>query len=376
MLFSKWEGMLNGGRYMGTKRHFLSIRWKLIGLILLGMIAMLMVVSAVNYFFFKDLMPGGSFLSYVTKIGPIIIVTLVAIIMLILYFLNKDLIKPIDSLTNVTSNFAYDTNDKRKENVEKIFKLKYHKRKDELGKLYSAIAMASRESMEFADDIMKQAETITKMQNGLLMVIAEIVESRDHTTGTHIKKTKAYVELIANEMKKRGMYKDILTDKFIYNTINAAPLHDVGKIHIPDSILMGTQKLTDEEYEIMKTHTTYGAKMIQYAIDKMGDEDAGYLEEAKNVANYHHEKWNGQGYPMGLKGEEIPLSARIMAVADVFDAIHSCRSYKASVPFEETVKIIKESAGSHFDPLVVEAFIGVEDEVKKIAEEFDENEIL
>ena len=340
MLFSKWEGMLNGGRYMGTKRHFLSIRWKLIGLILLGMIAMLMVVSAVNYFFFKDL------------------------------------IKPIDSLTNVTSNFAYDTNDKRKENVEKIFKLKYHKRKDELGKLYSAIAMASRESMEFADDIMKQAETITKMQNGLLMVIAEIVESRDHTTGTHIKKTKAYVELIANEMKKRGMYKDILTDKFIYNTINAAPLHDVGKIHIPDSILMGTQKLTDEEYEIMKTHTTYGAKMIQYAIDKMGDEDAGYLEEAKNVANYHHEKWNGQGYPMGLKGEEIPLSARIMAVADVFDAIHSCRSYKASVPFEETVKIIKESAGSHFDPLVVEAFIGVEDEVKKIAEEFDENEIL
>ena len=159
----------------------------------------------------------------------------------------------------------------------------------------------------------------------------------------------------------------------IYNTINAAPLHDVGKIHIPDSILISPNKLTDEEFEIMKTHTTYGAQIMQYAIDKMGVEDTGYLEEAKNVAHFHHERWNGQGYPTGIKGEEIPLSARIMAVADVFDAIHSRRSYKEPVPFDETMKIIEESSGTQFDPLIVEAFVGAKEEVKRIADEFDED---
>lgn len=358
---------------MSTKKHFISIRIKLFGVILLGMLATLVVALLVNYSLFKEIILKDGIFSYILKTGPFILATLTLVMLLILYYLEKELTLPINSLIHVTSNFAYDSNDKREENVEKIFALKYHKRKDELGKLYSAIAMTSRESMEFAEDIMKQAEKITKMQSGLLMVIAEMVESRDHTTGSHIKKTKAYVELIVQEMKKKGIYQEALTDKFIYNVINAAPLHDVGKIHIPDRILMGTGKLTDEDYEIMKTHTTHGATIIQYAIDKMEDEDAGYLEEAKNVAHYHHEKWNGQGYPKGLKGEEIPLSARIMAVADVFDAIYSRRSYKEPVPFEETIKILKENSGTYFDPLIVDAFLGAEEEVRKIANEFEEN---
>ena len=357
---------------MNHKKNFVSIRLKLISVVILSIIMLLEVEFAVNYVFFKDAFSERSFLYYLLKTGPIIAIVIVIIIALIMLFLKKDLIDPINSLTEVTSNFAYDTNDNRRDNVNRIFALKYHKRKDELGRLYSAIAMTSRESMEFADDIMRQAETITRMQSGLLMVIAEMVESRDHVTGNHIKKTKAYVELIVNEMKKNEIFKDKLTEKYAYNIINAAPLHDVGKIHIPDRILLGTGKLSDEDYEVMKTHTTHGARMIQYAIDTMGGEDTGYLEEAKNVAQYHHEKWNGQGYPMGIKGEEIPLSARIMAVADVFDAIYSKRSYKEPVPFEETIRIIREGSGVYFDPLIVDVFLGAEEEVKKIADGFDE----
>ena len=361
---------------MKNKRHFFSIRLKLLGIFLFAILIMMVIILVTNYFFFKEFIQEDVFMQYITKVGPPVVIALGIIIILILWYLDKSLICPIDTLTSVTSDFAYDTNDKRSENVKRIFELKYHKRKDELGKLYSAIAMTTRESMEFAEDIMKQAETITRMQNGLLMVIAEMVESRDRCTGSHIKKTKAYVEIIIKEMKKRGIYKDILTEKYAYNIINAAPLHDVGKIHIPDKILLSTRDLTVEEYEIMKTHTTYGAKMIQYAIDKMGGDDVGYLQEAKNVAEFHYEKWNGKGYPKGISGEEIPLSARIMAVADVFDAASSRRSYKEPIPFDEAIKIITDNSGTYFDPLIVEAFLDAKEEVKKIADEFEEMNYL
>ncbi len=128
-------------------------------------------------------------------------------------------------------------------------------------------------------------------------------------------------------------------------------------------------KLTDEEFEIMKTHTTAGKKMIEEAIQNV--KGAAYLAEAKNLAAYHHEKWNGCGYPSGLSGEEIPLSARVMAVADVFDALVSKRCYKEPFSFEKAMSIIKESAGSHFDPKVVEAFVSAGEEVRQVAENFD-----
>lgn len=338
-----------------------------------GIVLMVIITMVMSYIFFQNTALEENFWNYFVATGPIIIISFILLVLMILWYIDTNFVHPINMLTNVTRDFAYDTNDKRKENEERIFHLQYHKRNDELGKLYSAIAMTTRESTEFADDIMKQAETITNMQNGLLMVIAEMVESRDKGTGSYIKKTKAYVEIIIREMKKRGIYQDMITEKFAYNTINGAPLHDVGKIHIPDKILLGTSKLSDEEYEIMKTHTTYGAKIIQYAIDKIGGEEVGYLQEAKNVAEFHHEKWNGQGYPTGLKGEEIPLSARIMAVADVFDAIVSRRSYKEPVPFDEAISIMRGYSGTYFDPLILEAFLGAEEEVKKVADEFEEN---
>ena len=150
---------------------------------------------------------------------------------------------------------------------------------------------------------------------------------------------------------------------------NSAPLHDVGKIKVPDAILNKPGKLTDEEFVEMKKHTTAGKEIIERAMALSADN--GYLEEALNLATHHHEKWNGTGYPSGLKGEEIPLSARIMAVSDVFDALVSTRSYKKPFTFEKAMSIIEEGIGTHFDPLIAKAFVENADRVREIAEEHE-----
>ena len=169
-------------------------------------------------------------------------------------------------------------------------------------------------------------------------------------------------------MRKKGYYADALTDEFISDVVNSAPLHDVGKIQVPDAILNKPGRLTDEEFAIMKTHTTAGRDILTEAIKLVPN--SGYLNEARNLAAYHHEKWDGTGYPTGLAGEDIPLSARIMAVADVFDALVSKRSYKKPFSFEEAMQIITDGSGKHFDPLIVDAFVSAGDEVRKVEAEF------
>ena len=181
-----------------------------------------------------------------------------------------------------------------------------------------------------------------------------------------MRKTAAYADIILRELKREGVYADQLTDAFMQDVVNSAPLHDVGKIQVSDAILNKPGKLTDEEFEIMKTHTTAGAEIISRAIDMVSEENSGYLKEAMNLAHYHHEKWNGKGYPCALAGEDIPLSARIMAVADVFDALVSKRSYKDGFPFDKAMGIIIEGSGSHFDPKVVDAFVRAQDEVHRV----------
>ena len=193
-----------------------------------------------------------------------------------------------------------------------------------------------------------------------------MVESRDKCSGDHVRKTAAYVDIILRELKREGVYQEQLTEDYIRDVVNSAPLRDVGKIQFPDAILNKPGKLTDEEFEIMKTHTTAGAAVIARAIDTVSEEKSGYLKEAMNLAHYHHEKWNGKGYPCGLAGEDIPLSARVMAVADVFDALVSRRSYKEGFPFEKALDIIREGSGSHFDPKVVNAFLAAQDEVHRV----------
>ena len=161
---------------------------------------------------------------------------------------------------------------------------------------------------------------------------------------------------------------DVLTDEYIDSVIKSAPLHDIGKIRISDSILNKPGKLTDEEFEIMKQHTTYGAQVIEQCISTLPG--SNFLGEAKNIAKYHHEKWNGKGYPEGLSGEDIPLSARIMAVADVFDALISKRVYKDAFSFDKAMEIIKEDSGTHFDPKVAEAFLAASAQVRETARRF------
>ena len=197
-------------------------------------------------------------------------------------------------------------------------------------------------------------ERVTNMQSGMISFMAEVVENRDDNTGGHIRRTAKYVEGIANQLKRQGVYSDILTDRYMGDMVVAAPLHDIGKIHMPDAVLNKPGKLTEEEFEVMKTHTTAGEKLLIHAKEELGE--SGYLNIAVEMAAYHHEWWNGKGYPYGISGEEIPLCARIMAVADVFDALTSKRCYKDAMPLEKAYAIIREESGTHFDPAVVEAF--------------------
>ena len=209
-------------------------------------------------------------------------------------------------------------------------------------------------------------EQVSGMQSGMISFIAEVVENRDDDTGDHIRRTAKYVECIANELKNRGVYSDILTDSYIRDMVVAAPLHDVGKIHIPDAVLNKPGKLTAEEFEIMKTHSSAGKELLARAKETLGESE--YLKMAAEMAAYHHEWWNGKGYPYGMKGEEIPLCARIMAVSDVFDALTSERCYKSAMPKERAYGIIREESGTHFDPAVVEAFFAASDEIGKMAD--------
>lgn len=198
-------------------------------------------------------------------------------------------------------------------------------------------------------------EQLSGMQSGMITFMAEIVENRDDNTGGHIRRTAAYVEEIARELKRQGDYTEILSDRYMRDMIAAAPLHDIGKIHIPDAVLNKPGRLTDEEFVIMKTHTTAGEELLKHAGEELGE--SGCLNMAVDMAAYHHEWWNGRGYPYGISGEEIPLCARIMAVADVFDALTSKRCYKDAMPVEKAYAIIREESGTHFDPVVAAAFL-------------------
>ena len=205
----------------------------------------------------------------------------------------------------------------------------------------------------------------------MINVMADLVESRDQSTGTHIKNTAEYVRIICEQMIKDGIYPDTVDEEYKNNVVSSAPMHDIGKIKVSDVILNKPGRFTDEEYAIMKSHAEEGAKIIASVKKTVEHEELkkNYLGEAENMAHYHHEKWDGSGYPCGLKGEEIPLSARIMSVADVFDALVAERVYKPAMPFEKAMSLIKESSGKQFDPAVVEAFVHAEEQVRAVTAE-------
>ena len=242
---------------------------------------------------------------------------------------------------------------------------------DEVEKLYKSICEMASSQAEQLRSVRRLSENTEKMQSGLIITMADLVENRDSDTGAHIQKTAAYVKIIVEGLKKKGYYSEKVTPKFISDVVRSAPLHDIGKISISDNILNKPGKLSDEEYEIMKTHTTEGRKIMEKAIDTVEGEN--YLKEARNMAAYHHERWDGKGYPEGIHGEVIPLSARIMAVADVFDALTSRRIYKPPFPLDKAVSMLQEGAGTQFDAKCVEVFIEALPEVKVILRKYNEN---
>ena len=270
--------------------------------------------------------------------------------------MKRGIVIPINRMSQVASSFAHNSEAGRKISMRRVKALDIHS-DDEVENLYKAFSTMAEDFLLYIVKVEAQNERITRMQDEIIVSFAELVEARDEGTGNHIKKTAAYVEAVARQLKKEGFYADVLTEDYIARLKRSAPLHDIGKIAISDLILNKPGKLTDEEFEIMKTHTTEGWKILQKIVENTGDTmEAEYLKEAVEMAHYHHEKWDGSGYPTKIKGDEIPLSARIMAVADVFDALVAERVYKKPFTFEKAMAIITEGAGKHFDPKVVEAF--------------------
>jgi len=284
------------------------------------------------------------------------------------YAAEHEIIQPVNQIAAVSAAFAAESDETRKDSLDQIHMLDIQTG-DEIENLYHSVRKMSEDTVAYIEDAQKKNEQIAKLQNGLILVLADLVESRDKCTGNHVRNTAAYAKLIMEKMRETGKHTDELTDSYLYEVENGAPLHDVGKIQIPDALLNKPGKLTDAEFAEMKCHTLRGTEIIDRAIGMVSDDSTDYLKEARNLTLYHHERWDGKGYPKGLKGEEIPLSARIMAVADVFDALVARRSYKDGFPFDTAVDIIRKESGTHFDPEVVDAFLLCQDEAREIAEQ-------
>jgi len=207
--------------------------------------------------------------------------------------------------------------------------------------------------------LQQRTEKLQRLQNSMVSILANMVENRDKYTGRHIERTTKYINILLSVMFERGIYSDEIRYWNLEEVVSSARLHDIGKITISDLILNKPGKLTTDEYELMKTHASEGEKIIDSIITESGSE--AFLQNAKLFAGCHHEKWDGTGYPHGLNGADIPLQGRIMAIADVYDALISDRPYKLAFTHEKAVVIIKESSGSHFDPKIVDVFLEVSD---------------
>lgn len=216
---------------------------------------------------------------------------------------------------------------------------------------------------EMTDSIQQKTQKIIEIQNSIITGMATMVESRDNSTGGHIKRTSDCVRVFVEYLKTVPAYENV-SEKFFENVIKAAPMHDLGKIAVDDAILRKPGKFTDEEYEVMKSHSKEGARIVSEVLSASEDED--FKKIAVNVAHYHHEKWNGQGYPEKIAAEQIPFEARIMALADVFDALVSKRCYKDSFSYDKAFEIIQNDLGTHFDPALGAEFIKCRENLEKL----------
>lgn len=231
-----------------------------------------------------------------------------------------------------------------------------------------------RDQNDFLEqEVQRRTREVMAIQEVTIQAMASLAETRDNETGNHIRRTQHYVKLLAELLRDHPRFRHFLNDDTIHLLFKSAPLHDIGKVGIPDHILLKPGRLTKEEFEIMMTHTTLGRDAIQRAEDQLGF-PVDFLRLAKEIAYSHQEKWDGSGYPEGLSGDAIPISARLMAVADVYDALISRRVYKAGMSHEEAVDIIRQGRGWHFDPDVCAAFLSATEQFKAIADRFSDSE--
>lgn len=221
-------------------------------------------------------------------------------------------------------------------------------------------------------EVARRTREVQAIQDVTILTIASLAETRDNETGKHIRRTQIYVNLLAEKLKSNPRFSGYLTPRNITLLFKSAPLHDIGKVGIPDRILLKPGRLEPEEFEIMKTHTSIGRDAIQHAEDQL-NLSVEFLNCAKEIAYSHQEKWDGSGYPQGLSRDEIPISARLMAIADVYDSLISNRVYRSAMTHEDTVKIILSGKGTHFDPDLVDTFMELENEFRLIAEQYADN---
>ena len=232
-----------------------------------------------------------------------------------------------------------------------------------------------RDQNDFLEqEVQRRTREVMAIQDVTIQAMASLAETRDNETGNHIRRTQHYVKLLAELLRDHPRFRHFLDDDDTIGLLfKSAPLHDIGKVGIPDHILLKPGRLTVEEFEIMMTHTTLGRDAIQRAEDQLGI-SVDFLRLAKEIAYSHQEKWDGSGYPQGLAGDAIPISARLMAVADVYDALISRRVYKPGMSHEEAVDIIRQGGGWHFDPDVCDAFLSAAEQFKAIAERFSDSD--
>lgn len=261
--------------------------------------------------------------------------------------------------------------------------------------LKQARDLLARQNAHLESEVLRRVKQITLIQDVSIRALASLGETRDNETGHHIRRTQNYIHLLGRHLQNHPRFVGALKPEQLDRIVKAAPLHDIGKIGIRDNILLKPGKLTPDEFVIMKTHAAIGGEAIARAIREVQNEDVAqqtpaslslagvnysevdspleFLEVAREIAVGHHEKWDGSGYPVGLSGEDIPVSARLMALADVFDALISRRVYKKPFPLEDVFRIIREGHGTHFDPAVVDAFEACRDEFIAIAQQLSDD---
>lgn len=246
--------------------------------------------------------------------------------------------------------------------------------RDRNGDLERLVVERTRQILQQSEQLIRSKQEVIASQGATITALCSLTAVRDHETGGHIRRTQHYVRVLAERLREHPRFRHELNDETIDMMFKSAPLHDVGKVAIPDAILLKQGKLTAQEWEIMRRHPTYGRDAIAQAEAELGDQGGSFLRYAREIAHCHHEKWDGSGYPQGLAGDAIPISARLMAAADVYDALMSRRVYKEAYSHEQAMQMILAERGRHFDPDVVDALRGLAETCRDIAQRYRDDD--